>query len=81
MLTNNVDLFEVKWTEMGDDLSQTGNTVRIPSYIMAIARSQLLGMQNRLAKAFGDADCIGYYDTDSVLSRFDLYNRRLDAFV
>lgn len=44
-----------------------GNTVRIPSYIMALARSQLMRIQNVAARHFGNPDVIAYYDTDSIL--------------
>lgn len=39
ILTDNVDLFEMRWTRESDKWLSQGNTVRLPSYIMAVARS------------------------------------------
>lgn len=58
-----------------------GNTVRIPSYIMALARSQLMRIQNVAARHFGNPDVIAYYDTDSILQRLDLLEPRLNAHI
>lgn len=78
ILSDNVDLFELRWTCNDDQWMSQGNTVRLPAYIMSVARTQLLRIQNAIARAYGNPDVIAYYDTDSILTRFDLTNRRMN---
>lgn len=81
ILSDQVDLFELRWATNQDQWTSQGCTVRLPSYIMAVARSQLMRVQNAIARAYGNPDVIAYYDTDSILTRFDLTNREVDALV
>lgn len=65
LVAEDVQLYELTYNVQGDEVSGKGSTVRIASYITALARVNLNDMIFYIEKEFG-ADAVCYMDTDSV---------------
>ena len=76
VLSNDVPLYELKYTQEDDEYNHKGATVRISAFIMEMARSYLMRMKHSIANAIG-WDSIAYCDTDSIAISFDKVDREL----
>lgn len=81
LLSDNMGLYQVKWTKTDEHYNQKGATVRIPSYIMALGRCGLSNIMHALVEEFGTYDMVCYTDTDSVFAAFDTIYPELNAEV
>jgi hypothetical protein len=79
-LSNSVPIYELKYSRIGESYNHKGATVRISSFIMEMARTQLMRMKHIIASKIG-WESISYCDTDSIVISFDYSDRKLDSTI